>query len=164
MALRCKIWGHNWGDWCEWEERDEIFTNEMDGVVVSARRIKEKKRHRNCKRCGKYDWEYDYRDWQRMDTEEYYSGTDVEESVKAHIDAKDSDYPVSVGEYVTCGIEDFSKHYQRGNEPLIRHKGFVIFVKNAPKNLKIGDVVTVKVSSFNKGDSANAVFIKKSEG
>ena len=87
-----------------------------------------------------------------------------EESLQAHLEAKDNqDYPVKIGEYVTAGVEDFSRHHRRGDEPLIRHKGFVIFVKKASNDLELGDVVTVKVSSFNEGDSANAVFITRSE-
>jgi len=86
-----------------------------------------------------------------------------QDSFNAHMQAKERDAPVRIGDYVTAGIEDLSEHHSGGLDPMIRHEGYVIFVKKSPNNLELGDAITAKITSFNKGDSANAVFIRRDE-
>lgn len=88
---------------------------------------------------------------------------EISKSRKAHKQAKQRASPVEIGDYITAGIEDISKHHSGSSNPIVRHEGFVIIVKKSPENSSIGDVITVKITSFNKGDSANAVFVSRED-
>jgi len=148
-------------------------------------------RRRYCQRCDEIDYEstsydektLDEEDWTKFDAQKVhhseelrnlinqdtfhpiveFPSKDQQESIDAHKEAKSRDAPIEIGDYITAGIEDLSKHHSGVTDPLIRHEGYVIFIKKSPDNLSIGDKITTKVTSFNKGDSANAVFIQKED-
>jgi predicted RNA-binding protein with TRAM domain len=88
---------------------------------------------------------------------------EISRSRKAHKQAKSRSVPVEIGEVITAGIEDISKHHSGTSNPIVRYEGFVIIVKNSPRDLSIGDIITVKVTSMNKGDSVNAIFVSQED-
>ena len=86
--------------------------------------------------------------WRRRRT----AGT--RKSQRAHEDAQGRDPPVDIGETVEFGITEFSDHHSGERVAVGKVEGFVVFAENVPANASVGDVVRVKILSFNRGQTS----------
>lgn len=199
MGLICKIKGHNYDQWGDWEGTEEIRVQAIEKFQENPKRCVPVKyqyeaketRKRECNRCGRIDSEtkqyedktLDRQRFEYIDADEVHASKelrelvdeksfptevifppkDIHKSIKAHKKAKDRNAPVEIGDYITAGIEDFSNHYTGETDPVIKYEGFVIFAKKSPDDLDLGDKITVKITSFNEGDSATSIFVRTEE-
>lgn len=215
MGLICKLKGHDWGKWGEWERAEYLNPSaleeyphpEPDKQYIPSNYTYNawKRRRRGCNRCGKRDIEQEIRDlahttiedimptiedimtlqYTHIDADKVHNSEklrdlveisedsptalppdekDLQESINAHKKAQDRDVPVEIGDVITGGIEDISRHHSGSSDPIVRYEGFVIIVKKSPIDLSIGDIITVKITSFNGDNSANSVFVRQEDG
>lgn len=81
-------------------------------------------------------------------------------SKQAHEQAQQREPPVEIGDEVEFGITEFADHHSGERVAVGKVEGFVIFTEGVPRSASVGDVIRVKVTSFNRGrTSADATFI-----
>lgn len=86
---------------------------------------------------------------------------EMEESRKAHVEATKKQPPVEIGHKDRMGIIDFDTHHSGERQPVGEIQGFKIFVTNAPEKLEIGDIIEIKIMSYNPGKtSAKAIYVE----
>ncbi|WP_207591231.1 RNA-binding protein [Halomontanus rarus] len=84
------------------------------------------------------------------------------ESLDRHRDAQGREPPVELGDVREIGVQEFTRHHSGERHALGKVEGFVIFVEDVPDDVEVGDVVRVKVLSFNRGHtSATATFLER---
>ena len=83
-------------------------------------------------------------------------------SKKAHEAAQKRDPPVEIGETYEFGVIEFTDHHTGKRVAVGKVEGFVVFAENVPDAVDVGDVIRVKVMSFNQGrTSADATFVSR---
>lgn len=79
---------------------------------------------------------------------------DVDESYIAHEQAGQRDAPVELGEVYEIFIDDETRHHSGRRDLTGKFEGFRIFVKDPPEHVGVDDIVTVKITSFNRGGTS----------
>lgn len=81
-------------------------------------------------------------------------------SKQAHESAQQRDPPVELGEEYEFGVKEFTDHHSGERVAVGKVEGFVLFASDVPKTVSEGDVVRVRVLSFNRNrNSADATFV-----
>ncbi|WP_436347367.1 TRAM domain-containing protein [Natronorubrum sp. FCH18a] len=84
------------------------------------------------------------------------------ESYERHRDAQQREPPVDIGDVRTVAIQEFTEHHSGERQAVCKIEGFVVFVEDLPADLDVGDVLEIKVLSFNRGHtSATASFVDR---
>lgn len=82
------------------------------------------------------------------------------ESHKRHRDAQQREPPVDLGDVREVAVHEFTDHHSGERQAVCKIEGFVVFVEDIPAGLEVGDVLEIKVLSFNRGQtSATATFL-----
>ena len=85
---------------------------------------------------------------------------DVRTSRRRHREATERPPPVDVGDVVTLGVREFSRHHSGERHAVGKVEGFVVFVENVPTDVDVADVIRAKVLSYNRGaTSATATYL-----
>ncbi|MDL0140025.1 hypothetical protein PNP85_10970 [Halobacterium salinarum] len=88
--------------------------------------------------------------------------SEIEESKKAHEEAKDREPPVDKGDLVELGVLEIEPHHSGGKRARGEVESFTVFVRDVPTSLEVGDIIHAKIMSFNRGKtSATALFQEK---
>lgn len=74
-------------------------------------------------------------------------------SRQAHKEAQKREVPVSIGDVIRGGVENFTHHHSGRIDAIIRYNTFVVFVRDVPEDVQKGDIVKAKVTSFGKEDN-----------
>ena len=86
--------------------------------------------------------------------------SDRRQSRRAHEAAPEREPPVELGERYEVGVREFTDHHSGTRVAVGKVEGFVLFVEDVPDSVETGDVIGVKVLSFNTGrTSADATFV-----
>ncbi|WP_049922663.1 RNA-binding protein [Halopiger djelfimassiliensis] len=86
---------------------------------------------------------------------------DRRESFERHRAAQQRDPPVDIGDVEAVGIHEFTEHHTGERQAVCKIEGFVVFVEDVPAHLEEGDVIRLKLLSFNRGrTSATATFLE----
>jgi predicted RNA-binding protein with TRAM domain len=80
--------------------------------------------------------------------------SDARASKRAHEQAQERDAPVDIGDTVEFGITEFSDHHSGERVAVGKVEGFVVFAEDVPSGAAVGDVVRVKITSFNRGGTS----------
>ncbi|GAB3670637.1 TRAM domain-containing protein [Halopiger thermotolerans] len=84
---------------------------------------------------------------------------DQRESWQRHREAQNREPPVDIGDVRTAAVHEFTHHHSGGRRAVCKIEGFVVFVKDVPDALEVGDPIELKILSFNRGrTSATAAF------
>ncbi|WP_290818015.1 TRAM domain-containing protein [Halovivax sp.] len=87
----------------------------------------------------------------------------IRRSRSSHDRAQAREPPVEIGDVVTAGVQEFSRHHSGERHAVCKVEGFVVFVRDLPEGLAPGDVVRAKVLSYNRGrTSATARYLGRS--
>lgn len=80
-------------------------------------------------------------------------------SQRAHEAATDREPPVAIGETYEFGVAEFTEHHTGERVAVGRVEGFVLFTRDVPASVSVGDPVRATVVSFNRGGtSADATY------
>ncbi|SIR73318.1 TRAM domain-containing protein [Natronorubrum thiooxidans] len=83
-------------------------------------------------------------------------------SYERHKEAQQREPPVELGDVRQVAIQEFTEHHSGEQQALCKIEGFVVFVEALPASLDVGDVIEIKVLSFNRGHtSATATFLDR---
>ena len=86
--------------------------------------------------------------------------SDRRASRRAHEAAQEREPPVDVGETYELGVTEFTDHHSGTRVAVGKVEGFVVFTRDVPDDVEVGDVIRVTVTSFNRGGtSADATFV-----
>lgn len=77
-----------------------------------------------------------------------------EASRRAHKAAQGREPPVELGETYEFGITEFTDHHSGKRVAVGKVEGFVVFAEDTPSHAAVGDVIEVKVLSFNRGETS----------
>lgn len=81
-------------------------------------------------------------------------------SRRAHEAATEREPPVELGETYEVGVREFTDHHSGTRVAVGKVEGFVLFVEDVPGDVETGEVISVRVLSFNTGHtSADATFV-----
>ncbi|WP_440766098.1 TRAM domain-containing protein [Natronorubrum sp. DTA7] len=84
------------------------------------------------------------------------------ESYERHKDAQQREPPVDIGDVREVGVQEFSEHHSGERQAVCKIEGFVVFVEEIPSDVAVGDVLEIKILSFNRGHtSATATFVAR---
>ncbi|WP_435348494.1 TRAM domain-containing protein [Haloarchaeobius sp. HRN-SO-5] len=75
-------------------------------------------------------------------------------SRRAHEAAQGRAPPVDIGDTVEFGITEFTDHHSGQRVAVGKVEGFVVFADDVPPGASVGDVVRVKILSFNRGQTS----------
>jgi predicted RNA-binding protein with TRAM domain len=82
------------------------------------------------------------------------------ESRRAHEAAQSRPPPVQIGETYEFGVTEFTDHHSGTRVAVGKVEGFVVFAEDVPDQVSVGDVITAKILSFNRGrTSADATVV-----
>ncbi|QCC55793.1 TRAM domain-containing protein [Natronorubrum bangense] len=82
-------------------------------------------------------------------------------SYERHREAQEREPPVDLGDVRQVAVQEFTDHHSGQRQAVCKIEGFVVFVEEIPTSLDIGDVIEVKILSFNRGHtSATATFLE----
>jgi predicted RNA-binding protein with TRAM domain len=88
-------------------------------------------------------------------------GAERAASRRAHEDATNREPPVAIGDRVNLGVKEFKEHHSGNRVAVCKKEGFVIFVDDVPKGVKVGTVIDAEVTSFGRGkNSAEASYVR----
>ncbi len=83
-------------------------------------------------------------------------------SKRAHQKAQSRDAPVEKGEIIEAGVEELTEHHSGETDAVVKVEGFVIFVKDVPREVQPAEMLRVRVLSFNrKGTSASGKLLER---
>lgn len=81
-------------------------------------------------------------------------------SKRAHDAAQSRSPPVELGGEYDIVVTEFTDHHSGERVAVGKVEGFVLFVSDVPKRVDVGDLVTVRVDSWNRNrTSADATFV-----
>jgi predicted RNA-binding protein with TRAM domain len=81
-------------------------------------------------------------------------------SRRAHEAAQSRPPPVQIGETYEFGVTEFTDHHSGTRVAVGKVEGFVVFAEDVPDQVSVGDVITAKILSFNRGrTSADATVV-----
>jgi len=80
--------------------------------------------------------------------------SDARASKRAHEQAQEREPPVDIGDTVEFGITEFTDHHSGERVAVGKVEGFVVFAEDVPSGTDVGDVVRVKITSFNRGGTS----------
>ncbi|QFU82794.1 TRAM domain-containing protein [Natronorubrum aibiense] len=81
-------------------------------------------------------------------------------SYERHKDAQEREPPVDLGDVRQVAVHEFTEHHSGERQAVCKVEGFVVFVEDIPAGLEVGDVIEIKILSFNRGHtSASATFL-----
>lgn len=84
------------------------------------------------------------------------------ESYERHRDAQGREPPVDLGDRREVAVQEFTEHHSGERQALCKIEGFVIFVEDLPTGLEVGDVIEIRILSFNRGHtSATATYVDR---
>lgn len=84
------------------------------------------------------------------------------ESYERHRDAQQREPPVDLGDVREVAVQEFTDHHSGERQAVCKIEGFVVFVADVPADLEVGDVLEIKILSFNRGHtSATATFVAR---
>jgi len=84
----------------------------------------------------------------------------VSDSHQAHEAAQSRPPPVEIGETYDFGVTEFTDHHSGVRVAVGKVEGFVVFAEDVPDHVSVGDVITAKILSFNRGrTSADATVV-----
>jgi predicted RNA-binding protein with TRAM domain len=82
-------------------------------------------------------------------------------SKRAHEQAQKREPPVELGETYDVGVIEFSDHHSGERVAVGKVEGFVLFTEGIPDTLTEGDLIRVRVLSFNRNrTSADATYVE----
>lgn len=87
--------------------------------------------------------------------------SDERASRRAHEAARERDPPVAIGGTYELGVTEFTDHHSGSRIAVGKVQGFVVFTEDVPGSVAVGDVISVRVTSFNRGEtSADATHLE----
>jgi predicted RNA-binding protein with TRAM domain len=123
-----------------------------------------------------YGWGYNQRTWddnlsevdirkREKKFQEFSSPSqtdkEIQESREAHQEAQDRSPPVDIGDVEKMGVTEITTHHSGKKHAIGKIRGFTTFVTNAPSKVDVGDIIRVKIMSFNQDEnSADAHFVE----
>ncbi|ELY44277.1 TRAM domain-containing protein [Natronorubrum sulfidifaciens] len=83
-------------------------------------------------------------------------------SYERHKAAQKRQPPVEIGDVRQVAVQEFTEHHSGQRQAVCKIEGFVVFVEDLPDGLDVGDVLEIKVLSFNRGHtSATATALER---
>ncbi|RKD95779.1 TRAM domain-containing protein [Halopiger aswanensis] len=87
--------------------------------------------------------------------------TDRLKSWRRHREAQEREPPVDIGDVEAVAVHEFTEHHSGDRHAVCKIEGFVVFVEDVPSSVAAGDVIEIKILSFNRGHtSATARFLE----
>lgn len=85
-----------------------------------------------------------------------------QESYERHTEAQEREPPVDLGDVREVAVQEFTEHHSGNRQALCKVEGFVVFAEDVPSSLEVGDVIEIKILSFNRGHtSATASYVDR---